>query len=77
MQLCQNIPPVIEEVGPPLTADECGFVLEELAVCATAFLQDGTFPFPKRPFPSAVGQTGVLAVFVRDFFGRPSGNAHA
>ena len=68
---------VVAEVGPPLAADEGRLVLEELAVGASALLKDGALPRPEGPFPSAVGQAGVLAVFVRHFFGRPAFDAHA
>ena len=40
--------PVIAEIGPPFPADKTGLTLEELAVGTTAFLQDGTLPFPQR-----------------------------
>ena len=52
---------VVAEVGPPLAADEGRLVLEELAVGASALLKDGALPRPEGPFPSAVGQAGVLA----------------
>lgn len=68
---------VVAEVGPPLAADEGRLVLEELAVGASALLKDGALPRPEGPFPSAVGQAGVLAVFIRHFFGRPAFDAHA
>ena len=68
---------VVAEVRPPLAADEGRLVLEELAVGASALLKDGALPRPEGPFPSAVGQAGVLAVFVRHFFGRPAFDAHA
>ena len=48
-----------------------------IAVGASALLKDGALPRPEGPFPSAVGQAGVLAVFVRHFFGRPAFDAHA
>ena len=65
----ENTSPVVAEVGPPFATDECGFTFEKLAVCTTVFLEDGTFLFPKRPFPSAIGQTGILTIFIHDFFG--------
>lgn len=36
---------VVIEVGPPLAADESGFLVEELAVYAVAIGDDGAFPF--------------------------------
>lgn len=37
---------VVAEIRPPLTADEGGFPVEELAIRTPAFLYDFAFPFP-------------------------------
>ena len=72
-----DAPAIVAEVRPPFAADKGRLVLEELAVGASALLKDGALPRPEGPFPSAVGQAGVLAIFVRHFFGRPAFDAHA
>ena len=61
---------VVAEVGPPLAADEPGFLIEELAVNATAVRHDGTFPLPQRPVPPAIVEYHIAAVVGHHLFRR-------
>ena len=61
---------IVAEVWPPLTADEPCLLREELAIDAVALRHHGTFPFPQRPVPSAVGEHHIAAVFICHFHGR-------
>ena len=45
----------VTKVGPPLTTDETSLACEELTIDAMAFSDDGAFPFPQGPVPSAIG----------------------
>ena len=71
-----NTPSIIAKIRPPFTTDKCSLAFEKFAVCATAFLQNRTFPLPKRPFPSSIRQTVVLAIFVHNLICRPTYNTH-
>ena len=55
--------PPVKEVGPPLAADKARLACKELAIDATALLNDRPFPLPQRPLPSAIGEYGVAAFF--------------
>ena len=50
----ETSPSPITEIRPPFLADEPGLAVEELAVGASAILQDLALPSPQRPLPAAI-----------------------
>ena len=54
--------PIVIEVGPPLTADKPGLLVEELTVDKGAAGHDGTLPLPQRPVPASVGKHYITSV---------------
>ena len=61
---------IIIEVGPPLAAYETGLIVIELTINASALLNDGTFPLPQRPVPTAIRECHITAVVAHDGIGR-------
>ena len=45
----------VAEVGPPVETDETSLACEELTIDAMPFGDDGAFPLPQGPVPSAIG----------------------